>query len=656
MEVYLRSAAGRARDNLLTRYSDLIVVAGVVAIVALMIIPLPTFVIDVLVAVNITFGILLLLTAVYISTVLEFSAFPSVLLISTLFRLALSVATTRMILLEGDAGLIIDTFGATVAGGNLVVGLVVFLIITVVQFVVIAKGAERVAEVAARFSLDGMPGKQLSIDSDLRSGLIDKDDARRRRRELELESKLHGSLDGAMKFVKGDAIASLVIIVINLLGGLTVGVLQQSMGFGPALEKYSILTIGDGLVAQIPALLSAMAAGLIVTRSADGSRHLGESISRQLSSKPRVPLVAGGICLVMAAVPGFPSAIFIGLGLGALAAGVALTPSLRGRAAAVLQPARARMIKSRPAKPAVMAAPQRALTPVAPLLLELSPARVADLDADRLTAACNQALEQIQHTLGLQLPHCIMHLQAPPGADWRLLFYETPLAQGDLPQDASVADSLQSGLDSALRRNLGQFVGIQETSALITRASGDYPDLVKEVLRNTPIAKLAEVLRRLAEEEVPLRNLRAVLEGVAMAAQREKEAAPLAECARIALRRELNHRYAPDGKLRAILLEPELEEELRRCASHASAGAQHLPLDPAYARALISGIGGLAQRANAGVVLTTIDLRRQVRKLIEADLFDVAVLSYNELSPHLQLDVAGRMPPPVADAPRIAAA
>src|SRR5882762_3683465 len=234
MSAYFRSAS-TTREGVFARYSDLVLVAGVIAIVALMVLPLP-------------------LLAIYIGSPLEFSVFPSVLLMTTLFRLSLSIATTRMILLHADAGHIIATFGKVVAGGNLVVGLVVFLIITVVQFIVIAKGAERVAEVAARFSLDAMPGKQLSIDSDLRSGLIDKDEARRRRRALELESKLHGSLDGAMKFVKGDAIAGIVIIVINLLGGLAIGVMQKGMSLGDAMLKYSILTIGDGMVAQIPAL------------------------------------------------------------------------------------------------------------------------------------------------------------------------------------------------------------------------------------------------------------------------------------------------------------------------------------------------------------------------------------------------------------------
>src|SRR5258705_1735148 len=311
MSAYFRSA-GKVHESAFARYSDLALVMGVIGIVAMMVLPLPAWLIDFLVAINIATGLGLLLLGIYIASPLEFSAFPSVLLMTTLFRLSLSIATTRMILLQGHAGHIIDTFGKVVAGGNLVVGLVVFLIITVVQFIVIAKGAERVAEVAARFSLDAMPGKQLSNDSDLRSGLIDKDEARRRRRALELESKLHGSLDGAMKFVKGDAIAGIVIIVINLLGGLAIGVMMQDLDIGTAMTKYSILTIGEGMVAQIPALLGAMAAGLIVTRTSDeDDRHLGDAIRKQITAKPRVLLVAGGICLLMAGVPGFPALVFV---------------------------------------------------------------------------------------------------------------------------------------------------------------------------------------------------------------------------------------------------------------------------------------------------------------------------------------------------------
>ena len=297
------------------RVSDVLLVSVLVAVVMLMIVPMPPLALDILIAVNMTIGVLLLLSAIYVAKPLDFSTFPTVLLLSTLFRLAISISTTRMILTELDGGSIVKRFGEMVAGGNLVVGLVVFLIITIVQFIVISKGAERVAEVAARFSLDAMPGKQLSIDSDLRSGILSKDEAREKRRTLELESKLHGSLDGAMKFVKGDAIASIVIVLVNLLGGLAIGMLYHDMTAGDAATTFSILTIGDGLVAQVPALFSAMAAGILVTRSTDEDRDrdLGPAIARQVSGKPHVLLIAAGLAALLGLIPGFPTLVFFAL-------------------------------------------------------------------------------------------------------------------------------------------------------------------------------------------------------------------------------------------------------------------------------------------------------------------------------------------------------
>ena len=251
-------------------------------------------------------------------------------MISTLFRLALSVATTRLILLDANAGEIINAFGNFVAGGNLVVGIVVFIIITVVQFIVIAKGAERVAEVAARFTLDAMPGKQMSIDSDLRSGLIDKDEAKRRRSLLAQESQLNGALDGAMKFVKGDAIASIIIVFVNLIGGLTIGVLQNGYSAGEAMQIYSILTIGDGMVAQIPALLGAMAAGLFVTRTTgdQSEKNLGDAIGRQIFSQPRAIMMTGMIAFLLALVPGFPSLVFLGLSITLFLVSYFISPAM----------------------------------------------------------------------------------------------------------------------------------------------------------------------------------------------------------------------------------------------------------------------------------------------------------------------------------------
>jgi type III secretion protein V len=649
---YFRSADDQAREGVFARFSDLVLVAGIVAIVALMVLPLPIWLIDLLVAVNIASGLVLLLLAVYISGPLEFSVFPSVLLMSTLFRLALSIATTRMILLHADGGHIIATFGKLVAGGNLVVGLVVFLIITVVQFIVIAKGAERVAEVAARFSLDAMPGKQLSIDSDLRSGLIDKDEAKRRRKHLEQESKLHGSLDGAMKFVKGDAIAGIVIIVINLLGGLAIGVLQQDMAMSEAMHRYSILTIGEGMVAQIPALLGAMAAGLIVTRTTDeDDRHLGDAIRKQVSAKPRVQLVAGAICLMLALVPGFPALVFVALGLASLLAGVLLVPAWRERLTAWARPAMKRvpgMAPARPAAPPVASTTLPVPRPAVPLLLEVPPALLDDEGAGRLTGALQAMLEDFQLTLGLPLPRIAVHGMAPAaaGAQWRLLAFEVPLAQGALPPGDRYA-GLAGAVRESLRRHAAMFIGIQETTQLLTRASADVPDVVKEVLRALPVQKVAEVLRRLVAEEVSIRNLRDILEALAEASQREKDVQALTEMARIALRRQLNHRVAPDGELGALTLAPELEDMLRQ-AVRVSGGVAQLTLEPDMARRVCAGIQALVTRHAPGAIVCAIDVRWHVRKLIEPECFDTPVLSLHELMPTLRLRPLDQVPMPGA--------
>ncbi len=648
---YFRSVEGKP-EGLLARYSDLFLVAGVVMIVALMVLPLPLWVIDFLVAVNIASGLMLLLMAIYIGGPLEFSVFPSVLLITTLFRLSLSIATTRMILLEANAGHIIDTFGRMVAGGNLVVGLVVFLIITVVQFIVIAKGAERVAEVAARFTLDAMPGKQLSIDSDLRSGLIDKDEAKRRRRVLEQESKLHGSLDGAMKFVKGDAIAGIVIIIINLLGGLAIGVLQKDMSFASAMSTYSILTIGEGMVAQIPALLGAMAAGLIVTRTTDeeNDRHLGDAMRKQMSGKPRVQIVAGGICLLMALVPGFPASVFVALGLGSLLMGLALLPTWRERfqqhLPQVLKRAQHRRDEGR-AKVATTAT--LVPRPSVPLLLRVPPSALQDEHAAELTRAMENMLDEFQISLGLPLPRISIYGDAEPELGWQLLAYEVPLSQGPWPEvqigEAPVqsADAIARAVREVLRRHAPMFLGVQEATALLTRASAELPDVIKEVLRALPMQKVAEVLRRLVAEEVSIRNLRDILEALAEAGQREKDVQALSEFARIALKRQISHRVADkDGRLKAILLRPEVEDLLRQ-AVRTTGGVSQLALETEVSQALVASIRSMVDRHQPHAVVSSVDVRWHLRKLIEPDCFDVPVLSFHELAASLRVEVVAHV-------------
>ncbi len=642
------ASVSQTPGSALSRYGDLALVAGVIAVVAMMVLPLPILLVDMLVAVNICCGVLLLLVAIYVRSPLEFSAFPSVLLLTTLFRLALSIATTRMILLDGNAGHIIDTFGRMVAGGNLVVGLVVFLIIIVVQFIVIAKGAERVAEVAARFTLDAMPGKQLSIDSDLRSGLIDKDEARRKRREIELESKLHGSLDGAMKFVKGDAIASIVIVVVNMLGGLAIGTLQRDMPLGAALQTYSILTIGDGLVSQIPALLSAMAAGLIVTRATDEERdrHLGDAIGRQIGAKPRVLLVAAGICLLLALVPGFPAGVFFVLAVLVGGAGAWLTPALRAPLARLAQPALRSVRAPEPPAP-VLATKMAEVQPTVPLLLELPRQALSAPQSRELVQALQGMLDGVQLQLGLALPRVAVHTlagedaQGAEGQCWRLLAFEVPIAEGQLPP-GELPQALAHACRQALRRHATLFLGTQETGALLARAGVDYPDVVKEVLRALPLARLAEILRRLVEEEVPIRNQRDILEALAEAAQREKDVYALTELARIALKRQTSHRVAPNGQLRALLLTPDFEEQLRG-AIRVSNGQQSLALEPQAAQAAMQRLAQAVQRWQPAALITAVDVRRHVRKLIDVECFDTPVLSYYELLPSLQLQVLHRV-------------
>jgi type III secretion protein V len=624
------------------RPADFMLVVGLVAIVGLLILPLPALLIDFLVATNITIGILLLLSTLYINKPLDFSTFPAVLLLSTLFRLALSIAITRMILTEGHAGNIVQQFGEMVAGGELVVGLVVFLIITIVQFVVISKGAERVAEVAARFSLDAMPGKQLSIDSDLRSGLITKDEARARRRTLENESKLHGSLDGAMKFVKGDAIASIIIVIVNLIGGLAIGIFSKGMPAGEAIETYSILTIGDGLVAQLPALFSAMAAGLLVTRTTDEDqeRDLGPAIARQMSGKPRVLVIAGAMCMLMGLIPGFPTLVFFAIAAGLMAGGAMQHPVSRGWI-----DAKVRRFDNRPLPmPERIAATPAPLAPVRPLVIEIA---AADLDGARVAAlriAVTAMLEKMQARLGLPLPAAdIEPTVLPEGTTgkWAAYIHDAPVATGPVEHSEDIA-ILIDAIEAALRREVGRFLGLQEVTTLLNRIGADYPDVVKEVVRAVPAARIAEVLRLLAEEEVPLRNMRDVLEAIAEAGQSERNAIPIADLTRTALRRYLSPPHCVDGRFPVLVIGSTLERFLRDNIRTVD-GVGRLAMEPAHARTMIEMLQREMAASGARAVVTAYELRRPLRRLVGPDLFETPILAFNELSPTIPLDVVGQL-------------
>ena len=659
-------------------YSDIVLAFAAVTIISVMILPLPVVAIDALVALNISIGFGLLLLAIYIPTPVAFSSFPSVLLLTTLFRLALSIAITRSILLNAEGGHIVETFGTLVAGGNLVVGLVVFLIITVVQFIVVAKGAERVAEVAARFTLDAMPGKQLSIDSDLRSGLIDKDEARRKRRLLETESQLHGSLDGAMKFVKGDAIAGIVIIIINLLGGLAIGVLQRDMSLADATHTYSILTIGDGLVSQIPAILATIAAGLVVTRTTGevDDRHLGDAISRQVSGQPRVMLITGLLSLLMTLVPGFPKLVFLVLGVALLT-----LSAWRYRHNFEMLRRAFRVTDGEMAEAHKKVEVGDDMTPPAPLQLDVSPSLLDAYGREALQARITGIAQKLREEYGVPVPTPVLHVSPALGdGGYRLSAFGARIASGHLrggagfraspvPAESSrqpgffpplhgewietSAEGARAPLDvlgdharGALQRRLGGFIGIQETANLFGRMQRDYPDLVKEMLRVVAPQRVADVLRRLAEEGVPVRNLRDAFEAITDVGGREKDVVLLTEYVRVALKREIAERYSDaDRTLHVLLIHPELEDKLRQSVRVAG-GASQLAISPELAARLGNEVRGHLARQPAGVrpvLLCSLDVRRHLRKLMEIDFFELPVLSYQELAPDLRIVQAGQI-------------
>lgn len=670
----LSAGIGRAK------MSDIRLAFGVVAIVALMIVPLPVVLVDSLIACSMLFGIALLLLAIYIPSPTAFSSFPSVLLLTTLFRLALSIAITRLILLDADAGAIVESFGNFVVGGNLVVGIVIFLIITIVQFVVIAKGSERVAEVAARFSLDSMPGKQLSIDSDLRSGLIDKEDAKAKRQHLQTESQLHGSLDGAMKFVKGDAIAGIIIIVVNILGGLAIGVLQREMELAEALHTYTILTIGDGLVAQIPALLGAIAAGLVVTRTAseENDNNLGAAIGRQISRYPRIRAIAGVLAFLLALVPGFPVPIFVAI--SALLLG-SLAWEYRGQWFGTEATDDDGQTGSRTVSGEVITGESTPAIPSA-LRIRVQPRWLTDAEVQgRLSRAVESRLSVLREHYGVPVPTaCIEADPALEEVDYRVEAHGLRICTGQLgapaiaeqPADddgaatteaanrgelvegseAVVAsrdwtESLADRIEGSLVNNLSQFIGTQETSDLIDRWSQSYPQLTKELLRAVPPQRIADVLRRLVAERLSIRHLRDVFEALTDAGQKEKSPVAITELVRTCLKRQISDQFADaDRTLVALLAHPEFEDSVRQAARNAA--DDQLPgVEPKLVKAAAAEIRAGRNRAlEAGrhtVLLCSADVRRHIRRLFETEFPDLTILSFQELAPDLNVRPLGQI-------------
>jgi flagellar biosynthesis protein FlhA len=658
----------------------------VVAIVVMMVVPLPTAVLDVLIAANITFALTIVLVSMYVQRPLDFAVFPSLLLVATLFRLALNVSATRLVLLNGFAGKVIDAFGHFVIGGSLVIGLVIFLILVVIQFVVITNGAGRVAEVGARFTLDAMPGKQMAVDADLNAGLIDEDEARRRRSEIAAEADFYGAMDGGSKFVKGDAVAGIVITIINLIGGFVVGVMQRGMSPADAMTTYSLLTVGDGLVSQIPALLLSVATGLVVTRSASRG-DMGSDVAAQFGKQRRAMQIAGSAAIGLCLIPGLPKLPFLLVGGGLLVIAQRSPKEVDPQQQEVL--ATAAPTAPAPDSPEAIMSDMRVdpleLTLAADLLDLVDIANGGDL-LDRIRALRRKvALE-----LGIVLPpvrtrdsldlgpseYAIQvggvefgRGQAPPGAVLAIgedldtlpgqpatepvfglagkwipveLRFQAELGGATVVDRSSV---IVTHLAEVVRQNAGRLLGREDVRALTDALKRTHPVVVEEL---TPAAlslgEVQRVLRALLDEEVSVRDLPRIFEALSLAAKDSSGSDHLLEAARQALGPAIAAQYTVDGVLPVLALEPRLEHRMLESLRNAEGGVV-LALDAGGVETLIGStqrlVIGAEEQGRSPVLVCSPQLRAPLRRVTKVAVPRLPVLSYAEVTSAARIETIG---------------
>lgn len=666
---------------------DLVLIAILLTAVVVMIIPMPVLMIDILIAFNITLTMLVLIVAVYLDRPTSFSTFPAILLIATTFRLAISISTTRTVLTTAEGGAIIETFGNFVTGGNIVVGLVIFLIITIVQFLVITKGAERVAEVAARFVLDALPGRQLSIDAELRSGDITPDEARARRRQLDKENQFFGAMDGAMKFVKGDAIAGLLIIVVNIVGGIAIGTTQMGMSIGEASRAFSLLTIGDGLVAQIPALLIALCAGAVVTRvSTENSSDLGKDIFTELTNSSRTLIVTGSVVALIGLVPGFPTIIFLAFGafLAFIGHRMAQHAEQDIKAKKRAEAEERERIAQGVIEP-IDASETAEHQPGESFLIKVGSALAARIDQDEFVQLRDHERKVVTRQIGVPIGRFgFVTDESLPANGFAMLLDQVALIQGTIPADAMGAETDPETIDilrlprmelpkawrlkralfvrvsdreqleaaqvplisaagllirvafTLVKNNIGQMTDYEDVRRILDQARKESPQLFDQVTQSLTTPILHDVMRRLIDEQVPLIPLRLIMEALLEWAARETDPAILAEHARRGLRRQICNQIADKNRqIAAYIVEPDLEEMLREGVRTTEAGI-FLSLSSRQASALLGQIEQIRDvvdpEAPPPVIVTAVDLRRHVQAYLRSHNLGLTVLSFQEIA------------------------
>ena len=687
----------------LLKNNDIIMAIGIVIIVAMMIIPLPPMLLDILLTLNISLSVIILLVCLFIKEPLEYSSFPIILLVATIFRLGLNVSSTRLILLHGSAGEVINSFGQFVVGGNYIVGFIIFILLVVINFMVITGGATRVAEVSARFTLDSMPGKQLSIDADLNSGLINEDQAKQRRRKLEREADFYGTMDGASKFVKGDATAGIIITVVNIFAGIVIGLWQMKMDIMTALNTFTILTVGDGLVSQLPALLISFSTGLIVSRASGQDDSLSDDIKKEMFSNPIVLAIVSVLLFLLGMVPGMPTIPFIcvAIGLGWLAYSknkVLVAQKLeeeKAKEEAQKQDGKGGKVnkkKKKATRESVME-----LLNVETIEMEIGYRLVPLLDVEQggdLLERIAQIRRQTALDLGIVLPSIRVrdNLQLPPN-NYQIKLKGVPIESGEVYPDRSLAMNaggsgsdlglngisaiepafglpalwldekdkeiaenagytvvspsavISTHLTEVIKKNAAEIVSRADIQQLIDNLKKEVSeDYVADLMKDLSVAEVQQIVFNLLKERVSVRDLKTILEVLSLQSRVSKNADYLTEQVRQALSRSIcKQNLADTGELLAVTLAPEVENTI---AQGVGPDGTSLTLDPEFTRKMLDNLNyelekAISSSGNQPVLLCSSPIRLPFRRLIERTYPQIAVMSYNEISNNVKAKSIG---------------